>query len=383
MDDGHVVGCAPNVAFGPSCINFEGITIHAQGTGFSEAPAVEHYLHHGYDCLLAQYDFWPLTTLARLIKENRVISVFYVPLDHSHLSPAVGEKLTAATYLVTMCDFGSSQLKRANFTNYTRIYHGVDCETYHPLDPDKYPKERLRKELGFDCDFLIGIVKMNKGLRSAIPRQLEIIKTFCESNPDIKTGIYLHTDLNNPNGFNLESVLKTLGLDRITKVADPYLYGSAGYNDNAMSKMYNSCDVTMNCTYSEGLGMPIIEAAACGTPPISGNYTSMTELLKPVAPELLVDPDTITWQQVPARYFLVDMDKGVDVLEKVVNTDPSYYAKRLHEHAKKTFDWDSVIGPQWKKFFKTTLPDYIDENCLKIPSPSEKLKPMMKPMEIT
>ncbi len=206
---------------------------------------------------------------------------------------------------------------------------------------------------------------------------------FIDQNPDIKTRIYLHTELNSHGGYHLTTVLKMLGIDNITRTADEYRYFAGGYSDIAMAKMYNACDVTMACTYSEGFGMPINESMACGTPVVAGNYTSMTELLKPVIPELLVDPITTFWQQVPARYFLADMDKGVEALEKVANTDPSHYTKNLADYSRKTWDWRTLIGPQWKKFFKETLPNYFEENCLKIPEPSKYLKERAEPLEIT
>jgi glycosyltransferase involved in cell wall biosynthesis len=307
----------------------------------------------------------------------------YIPLDHEQIHPSIVEKLQFSTYNIAMCKYGLNQLVQAGFKkNSIYIYHGVDCDTYKPII-EQQQKERYRMKLGFEPDsFIIGIVKMNKGTRSAFPRQLEIIKNFIDQNPDVKTRVYLHTELNSPNGYHLETVLRMLGIGSITRVANEYQYFSSGYSDDAMAKMYNACDVTMACSLSEGFGMPIIESMACGTPVVAGNYTSMTELLQPVTPELLVDPITTIWEQVPAKYYLADIDKGVEALEKVVNTDPSKYTKKLSEYALKTFDWRTVIGPQWKNFFKKTLPEYIDENCLKIPEPSQFLKNNAKPVEV-
>jgi glycosyltransferase involved in cell wall biosynthesis len=381
-DDGHFVGFAPNVAYGPGHMEISGMPVHAQGTGFSEQPTIMHYLNHKYDCLLAQYDMWALHTLFNLVRENRVILVPYVPLDHAQIHPGLVEKLQLSTYNIAMCKYGLNQLNLAGFkNNSTFIYHGVDCGTFKPIHSE-IPKTRLKQEIGFEQDaFVIGLVKMNKGTRSAFPRQLEIIKSFIDQNPDIKTRVYLHTELNSPSGYHLETVLKMLGIGNITRVANEYLLLTAAYSDIAMTKMYNACDVTMACTLSEGFGMPIIESMACGTPVVAGNYTSMTELLQPVTPELLVDPLTTIWEQVPAKYYLVDIDKGAEALEKVANTDPTKYTKKLSDYALKTFDWRTAIGPQWKQFFKKTLPDYIEENCLKIPEASEFLKNNAKPVE--
>lgn len=383
-DAGHEVGISPNVAFGPGRIDISGMPFYAQGTGFSEQPTIMHYLRHGYECLLAQYDLWALNTLITLIRQHRVTFIPYVPLDHYQLHPTVAEKLTAATYIIAMCKYGLNQLTRAGFKNAIYIHHGVDTNVFKQIISKEYTPEQLRKDMGFEPDsFIIGIIKMNKGTRSGLPRQLEIIKKFIEQNPDIKTRIYLHTELNAPTGFNLETVLKILGLENITRTADQHRYYSSEYFDIHMAKMYNACDVTLSCTLSEGFGLPIIESMACGTPAIVGDYTSMTELVKPVAPELLVPPITTIWQQTPARYFLADMEKGAEALEKVANTDPSYYAKRVSEYAKKTWDWREKIAPQWIQFFNETFPKYIEDNCLKIPEASKFLKRNAKAMEIT
>lgn len=382
-DDGHFVGLAPNVSFGPGRFDLNGMPVHAQGTGFTEQPTVMHYLNYKYDVLLAQYDMWALHTLFNLVRQHGVNLVSYVPLDHEQILPDLVNKLRISTYNIAMCRYGLNQLQRAGLKNSTFIYHGVDCDVYKPIDHKEYPKERLRQDIGFEPDsFIIGIVKMNKGTRSAIPRQLEMIKMFIDRNPDIKTRIYLHTELDSPSGFNLTTVLGMLGLTNVAACADNYRYFAAEYNDVAMAKMYNACDATMACTLSEGFGMPIIESMACGTPVVAGNYTSMTELLKPVTPELLVDPVTTIWEQVPAKYYLADMDKAVDALEHIANSDPEKYRQKLAEHAMKAFDWRTVIGPLWKTFFKETLPEYMESNCMRIPEASEALRSNAKPLEV-
>jgi glycosyltransferase involved in cell wall biosynthesis len=45
-----------------------------------------------------------------------------------------------------------------------------------------------------------------------------------------------------------------------------------------MQYAYNSMDVLMSASKGEGFGIPIVEAQACGTPVIVGDWTSMGEL---------------------------------------------------------------------------------------------------------
>jgi glycosyltransferase involved in cell wall biosynthesis len=56
-------------------------------------------------------------------------------------------------------------------------------------------------------------------------------------------------------------------------------YGYAmGYEPLLMSKLYSSMDVLTSVTMGEGFGIPLIEAQACGTPVIIGDWSSMSEL---------------------------------------------------------------------------------------------------------
>ena len=52
-----------------------------------------------------------------------------------------------------------------------------------------------------------------------------------------------------------------------------------GYADEHMCTLYNSFDVLLNASKGEGFGIPIIEAQACGTPVVIGDWTAMSELL--------------------------------------------------------------------------------------------------------
>lgn len=51
--------------------------------------------------------------------------------------------------------------------------------------------------------------------------------------------------------------------------------------DQAMAKLYNSCDAFVSASKAEGWGLPIIEAMACGLPAIAPFYSGPTEYLTP------------------------------------------------------------------------------------------------------
>ena len=60
---------------------------------------------------------------------------------------------------------------------------------------------------------------------------------------------------------------------------DRYSY-YLGYPAEWMALLYNAADVLLAASMSEGFGIPLIEAQACGTPVITTDWTSMPELVR-------------------------------------------------------------------------------------------------------
>jgi len=374
---GFGVGLAPNYGFGTGALEVDGYPVHFMGPDFSEEAAVDHYLKHGYDALVTLYDVWPLRRLSELVRARRVVWVPWAPIDHDALYPAVGERLESAFHVAAMSKYGKAVLDRAGFTDSSYIPLGVDCGVFRPVD---LPKGELRGKLGFPEDsFVVAIVKMNKGLRGMIPEQLEGIKLFAEANPDVRVRAYVHAMPNTRDGFNLVEVLRALGIGELVRFPEPYAY-LHGFSPIQMAKVYNCSDVLLNATSSEGFGMPIVEAHACGIPAVAGDYTAMRELLSPT-PELRVRPRAKIWFQVPARYFVPDPEDIADKLERVLNSDPNRYGRILPEHARRNYDWNGVVVPRWAELLRS-LEARIEERCVRIPGPSGELRAKAQQVEV-
>lgn len=364
-DAGFRIGMAPNFGFSGSIIEIDGYTVHPQGGGFSEVETAEAFRRGEYQILGAQYDLWPLQHLGRMIYESQGAFVPYVPIDHEVCLPPIADQLkNYAFHTVAMCKYGMRKIQEAGIDDVRYIYHGVDTPVFKPLDK---PKTSFRQNLGWaPDDFVIGMVQMNKGQRKLIPRQFEAIKIFMERNPDINVKIYLHSEPRRDDGIDLTRVLAFLNMKNVN-MPDTYQY-FVGFPAEQMAQIYNGFDVLMSTTSSEGFGLPIAEAQACGVPVVATDCTSMTELLEPT-PELLVPVQTMEWNPIPARYWLFDVDKAADALDKVLNSDAAQYQRKLREWAVKQYDWKSVIVPKWIETM-TWVGQQLEDRCWRIPKPS-------------
>lgn len=223
------------------------------------------------DAVLTLVDAWVI--------ENQNIDVPWFPwfpIDHEPMPANVLAKIRQAAKPIVMSKFGLKMAEQAGIDAWY-VPHGIETSVFKPLD-----RIEAREHLKWPQDkFIVGMVAANKGnpSRKAFYEQIAAFAALHASHPD--TMMYLHTDMGTTGGdlVNLPKFIIRMGLKIGEDVifADPYMYG-LGYPDSYMVDAYNAMDVLTNTALGEGFGIPIVEAQACGTPVIVGDWTSMSEL---------------------------------------------------------------------------------------------------------
>ena len=79
--------------------------------------------------------------------------------------------------------------------------------------------------------------------------------------------------------MDLQELVAALGIAEKVIFPDRYSY-YLGYPPEYMAALYNAADVLLASSMTEGFGIPIIEAQACGTPVIVTDFASMPELMR-------------------------------------------------------------------------------------------------------
>lgn len=199
----------------------------------------------------------------------------WAPVDHETCPPAVAVALKNSRCLpIAMSRHGESAMKS---TGLEPVYvpHGIDTNLFAPRDRDE-----CRRLLNWPQDaFVVGMVAANKGFppRKGFPEAIAAFARFHRKHPEAL--LYLHTEpFGIVQGINIPQILQVNGVPASAlRFCDPYRY-QLGFAPEHMVTAYSAMDVLLNPSYGEGFGIPIIEAAACGTPTISTNFTSMPEV---------------------------------------------------------------------------------------------------------
>ncbi len=127
---------------------------------------------------------------------------------------------------------------------------------------------------------VFGFVGQNLGVRKRIERLLKAYYLFVKDSKQVKdrTILHLHTMPIAINGTDLIKKIQDLGIQE--NIVFSYgSFRSSGWTDAAMSILYNTFDVNVSASSSEGFGLGTLESMACGKPNIGPACSSFIELI--------------------------------------------------------------------------------------------------------
>jgi len=171
----------------------------------------------------------------------------------------------------------------------------------------------------------------------------------------------VHTEPENEKGRNLFELSKQIGIEKRIIWNDSYITGVIGLPENDMAKLYSCFDVFLMLSRREGFCLPVLEAQACGVPPIANDFSSLTERVKMPDGKLtgwLVKPATLVYSPLNAISSIPDPYKAADALEEAYNNESKrkVYSKRSLKYAKKQ-TWDIALD----KYFLPMLKEIGEE----------------------
>ncbi len=291
----------------------------------------------------------------------------WMPIDHDPVPPLVLNKLWGARRILAYAKFGVEKLAEAGLQA-EYIPHGVDTQVFTPG-----AKAEARKRLGLPQEaFLVAMVAANKGFpsRKAFPEQLSAFARFRATHPDAY--LYLHTvPTDVEGGIQFDQLIGALGMDdKCTAFCDQYAYATGLFPPDYMADVYRAADVLLAASQSEGFGVPILEAQACGCPVITSRFSSMTEL---TWYGISVDPIQAWWTPMASWSSNPSIEGLVAALEEVYTHAREDRPERTAavERAK-TYDWQTLLDNHWEPFLASLAAEIRGDIPPKLPWPEQK-----------
>lgn len=314
--------------------------------GFGSDAMYYHSNNWQAHAVFSMQDIWTLDA-SFLSKIPRWIPWF--PVDKDPLPMNIIEKLTLAYKIMCFSKFGYGLLSKAGFAS-TFITEGTDVDIFQPRN-----QQQTRKEMGVPNDmFLFSLVGANKENppRKGFQESLQAFKLFYDKHPE--AGLLVHIQQRSPMGFPIKEYAQYLGiLPRVIFMND-YLAMYMSTSD-MMAKEYNCCDAILHPSQTEGFGLCIIEAQACGKPAIVQDCQSM--------PEIIIEGKTGFAAKTLYKRFtsdssfvhVADPQSIYECMEKtyqLIKTDREKVQKDCREWVVNNFNIDLLVKEKWIPFLE-------------------------------
>lgn len=179
---------------------------------------------------------------------------------------------------VATSEHAAAMARAAGVSDLRTIPYMVDTEAYCPGD-----KTAARAAWGIpESAFVVGMVAMNK-IATGIDRKRfeEQIAAFAQLRRRHDDALlYIHSHTMAVDGLHLPTLLLRYEVPAEAVMFTDGLVLTVGAPAEMMAELYRSFDVLTLVSGGEGAGMPLLEAAACGTPSLHGDWTAMPEYAK-------------------------------------------------------------------------------------------------------
>jgi glycosyltransferase involved in cell wall biosynthesis len=143
------------------------------------------------------------------------------------------------------------------------VPHGIEPRVFHPLPANE--RESLRRDFGLEgFTFLcIGSMTANKGLGPLLRAFAQLSLEYPEIQLVMKglDALYPSLDLLQQHAAGLTEA-------EFQRVKDRLIYLGQTLNIRDMARLYQAADAYVAPYSAEGFNLPVLEAAACGTPVI-------------------------------------------------------------------------------------------------------------------
>ena len=262
-------------------------------------------------------------------------------------------------------------------------------EVYAPVEDKRAHKESM----GIDPDSKIVGTVMRNQRRKLFPDLFESFSKFLQSSGEKNAYLYCHTSY--PDlGWDIPKLLNQYKI--ANRVLFTYSCGECGHSfptffsdarakcsncgrfsasfSNVqrgvsyeyLSKVMNVFDLYIQYSNSEGFGLPQVEAAACGIPVMSVDYSAMSSVIRklggtPLKPKALYNElETGCNRAVPDNE---DTAKQIQKFFKMQKSERDTLSKNTRLNFEKYYQWDKT-AKKWENYFDSVEVKSMEETWM-------------------
>ncbi len=269
----------------------------------------------------------------------------YMPIDGVGLPP-IWDSIGKFSTRIAMSEFGQRAMEGSDL-----VYHGVDTSVYRPATAE-HPivtsggevitsKTDAKRALGYDPKrFLVLRVDRNS-IRKNYPDTWRALVPLMKKYVDID--VHFHCAPKG-DGFEFPNILS-----REPELTDRFRFPDEkthntfiGWPENDLAVLYNAADVFVSTSWSEGFGLTLAEAAACGVPIVAQDCSSITEVVGPGG--ILVTPQRPIAVATGQDQWLPDVAGFTSAIERLYLSKGTRrdLGKAAREHVEANFSWDTA-----------------------------------------
>lgn len=232
--------------------------------------------------------------LGPYLEELTTIPTFhYVPIE-GHELPPLWVDFWRIVAPIAMSRFGQAEIAKIMGYQPPLMYHGVDTDDFYPVSPSRpikitegvvlTSKERCKAFFRIHPAMKV-LLRCDRNMpRKGYPSLLRSLTPVLEAHPDVCLALKTQ---NADQGGVLAEVVSKLPAG----VADRVVIMDMQLPRLGLLALYNAADVYVSNS-SEGFGLTIAEALACGVPAVGIDYSAVTEVIGPAG---TVVPVGMTW----------------------------------------------------------------------------------------
>ncbi|HEX7958065.1 MAG TPA: glycosyltransferase [Pyrinomonadaceae bacterium] len=296
--------------------------------------------------------------------------VLYCPVDGGPLDAESVEPLRGVRRCVAYTEFGRGVIEAAaraqrekdpafDFPAVETIPHGVDTETFRPLDAPEgvSPRVQARRMLfpGMsDPEGRFIVLNANRNQpRKRIDTTVRGFALFARDKPPT-VNLFLHMGVEDV-GWNVIRLARRYGVE------DRVLMSSLnkviqGVSRQQLNRVYNACDVGLNTSTAEGWGLPSFEHAATRAAQVVPRHSACAELWD--GSGVLVEPAlSIVYEKILTEGWLVTPEGVAEALERLY-ADRGFLAEmseRAYRNATRAeYRWETIAA-RWDALFREVL----------------------------